>query len=154
MVPSPAPTINNLHHITTPFATEFFREECLWELGGYSNHEIHKVDKYLKLWVTGLSVPSVLFSSLQELGTFGILQTGGVPNPRTKDGKSFTYTGFTTYFIWMAFLFGLITTTLASLITTVLSYARFENRYRECMVEVWPGSAYLNVTLPLLVLHP
>ena len=58
---------------STPFAPEFFKEECLRKQ--QSSHDtddndgdpLSTVDEYLGRWVTGLSNPSVFVSSLELL---------------------------------------------------------------------------------------
>ena len=149
---------------STPFAPEFFKEKCLRQQqssqgnnGGDDDKDdpLSIVDEYLGRWVTGLSIPSVSLSGLQLLVVFVLLQTGGVPNPRSKDGSSITCLGLSTYVCWMSFLAGGIVSTFSSLLTTVLSYGSLEHQHRDCMVEMRSGDAFLNLTLPpLLILHP
>ena len=94
---------------STPFAPEFFKEECLRKQ--QSSHDtddndgdpLSTVDEYLGRWVTGLSNPSVFVSSLELLLFFILLQTFRAPphvlRPRTQkpNRKYIAKGGFASY---------------------------------------------------------
>ena len=86
-----------------------------------------------------------------------MLQTGGVPNPHdptSEGGKGYNKTGIFVWFLWMLFLAGSIVSTFASLLTTFLSYGSLEVQYRDCMVEMDSGVAFLNAVAPLFPFLP
>ena len=153
---SPLPTMYAT--FDTPFGAQFFKGKCLLNLkttnDGHTN-ALSIVDEYLGRWVTALSISSVLVSGLQLLVFFMVLQTGGVPNPRSKNGTRVSRPGLTLYLLWMALLLGGIGSTFSSLLSTVLSYGSLVRQYSDCLVLMRSGDAFLHLTLPpLLVLHP
>jgi hypothetical protein len=80
-----------------------------------------------------------------------------VPNPHdptSAGGKGYSKSGVFVWLLWVAFLVGSIASTFMSLLSLFLSYGSLEIQYRECMVEMPSGDAFLNVVAPVFPFLP
>ena len=55
---------------------------------------------------------------------------------------------------WMGCVFFQWAFSFSSVVAMMMSFVRFNARFRECMVEFDGGLAVLNVALPVMLLHP
>jgi hypothetical protein len=94
----------------------FFSPGCLVD-----NCFTGDVAVYMDYMSSELRLESIVGTELCLLMLFLLLQLGGIPNPRSSDGKSYTALGSLIWSVWMLFVFAQFAFTLFSILTAVLA---------------------------------